>query len=229
MKSFVLVLGLLAQFIVAAPSSSIRAGDWTYKHAYDYAISRGGIDDPTAGLISQHVISTATVEWDDIYNGDISHDGGILVVRDTPHGRSSDRIHGYEPLAPTPINPSVVNTTLPYSPETDGNNPTIRSTASSSATISSFVIGYPWVSNCNDSVYFEWKEPINQCSCYTYISGGKAIRMYSARAKVLNNTGWKGWQSSSTCAGGPEYSAYNVGTYCFFTVDGRGFMGTQIC
>jgi hypothetical protein len=101
MRSLLLafLISILSSLITSAPVTEVASEpefeptletDWTYNHVYQYAINRGGPDDPVALLISTH-INTTTRAWSDFYAHDISHSGGVLTVRDSPGYRLAKR------------------------------------------------------------------------------------------------------------------------------------------
>jgi hypothetical protein len=88
LQDFALLLSFVALVAANPTLLTSRDPDWSYQVLYKYAISRGGPEDFTAALVHSHVTSHAGLEWNATYAGDITlPDGGVLVVRNTPHGR----------------------------------------------------------------------------------------------------------------------------------------------
>jgi hypothetical protein len=76
---------LLPSFILTAPVADFT--DWTYNHVYQYAVKRGGSDDPVASLIARHVETTKR-GWDDVYQHNIKiNSGATLTIAKSPAGR----------------------------------------------------------------------------------------------------------------------------------------------
>ncbi len=72
-----------------APSAATTPGeDWSYRDVYNYALERGGAEDPIAALVAEHVEQSDAIAWDDMYQGDINLDGAVLTVDETAHGRA---------------------------------------------------------------------------------------------------------------------------------------------
>jgi len=80
------VLQFMAPFVIGGPigGSPTTLIDWTYAGAYTYVVERHGVEHPIASLIARH-IATSTRAWQDVYQNDITIDGGILTLPDRGH------------------------------------------------------------------------------------------------------------------------------------------------
>jgi hypothetical protein len=82
--AFLTALATSPSLVLAAPVA--EPGDWTYKQVHEYAVKRGGVDDPVADLVARHVGNTER-SWDEVYQHDIKIRDGTLTVDSTPAGR----------------------------------------------------------------------------------------------------------------------------------------------
>ena len=135
-----------AKFIHATPvRSNDTSHDWTYRNLYDYAVSKGGPNDPTAQVLLTH-LNNMGIGWDEKYGHDIVLNNGVLTVAQSPGGRAE-----------------------------------LEKRAMPGWT---YVVAYPWVGNCQDSVSWTWS-PAPENECIGYWSDGVALRMYSAYVNML--------------------------------------------
>jgi hypothetical protein len=84
-----------SKFIHATPTSqpdisarySYTSHDWTYGNLYDYAVSKGGPNDPTAQVLLTNLNHTG-IGWNEKYGHDIVLNNGVLTVAQSPGGRA---------------------------------------------------------------------------------------------------------------------------------------------
>ena len=78
-----------ANVVYATPGVSVRSNDtshhWTYRNLYDYAVSKGGPNDPTAQVLLTHLNNTG-IGWDEKYGHDVVLNNGVLTVAQSPGG-----------------------------------------------------------------------------------------------------------------------------------------------
>lgn len=135
----IFTIGIATLLTLHSSATPVSSG-WTYGDIHEYAIKRGGVDDPTAEIVRRHIANHGK-PWDRAYEDDITlDDGAVLVI-------------------------AAHNFTPPAGPQKRQHTPVGGMTA------------FPWVSNCHDNVYFTWTT--TSIGCYTYISNGVHLRMYS--------------------------------------------------
>ena len=197
MQRFLAVLTTL--FIV-----SLVTADWTYRDTYNYAVEKGGPDDPVAISLQEHVNTSPTLQWTDHYDGGVTWNGSVLTVVDTAHGRTVlDRI---EKIRRKKHNWRVQS-------EPHGKRDIIED---------SYATGYPYVETCRDSVFFTWFD-LDTGACYAYWNKEQLMRMYSL--EVYGLPGMTFFRDTEWCGeGGKLTKPLPTWPVCLTSIETRGVL-----